>query len=77
MNFSAPEAPQPGARREGAALRFLRWLIEPPVGVQPAQLRVLRWLLRAVAFVVYAAIAGPDMGHGNAGVGRRSGKPEE
>jgi hypothetical protein len=74
MNISTPEVPQPGDRREGAVLRFLRWLIEPPVGPQPAQLRVLRWSLRAAAFVLYAAIAGPADGTGNGSAGRRGGK---
>jgi hypothetical protein len=27
MNLRSPDAPQPGAGSEGAALRFLRWLL--------------------------------------------------
>ncbi len=56
MNLSASEAPQPGARSEGAAMRFLRWLAEPPVGPQPAGLLVLRWLLRATVFLLYCFV---------------------
>ena len=74
MNLGSPDAPQPGARPEGAVLRFLRWLIEPPAGPQPAGSRILRWLLRAAAFVLYAMCVGEYDGHGNAGVGRNSRK---
>lgn len=78
VNFGAPDGAQPVAQRsEGAALRFLRWLLEPPVGAQSTGLRVLRWVLRAVGWVLYAAFIGPDDGHGNAGVGRKGGKPGE
>ncbi len=74
MNLRSPDAPQPGTRPEGAALRFLRWLIEPPVGPQPGGLGVVRWLLRASVFVVYAMFVGPSDGTGNAGVGPKRGK---
>ena len=82
MNVSAPDGPQPGAgRSEGAALRFLRWLVEPPVESQPAELRVLRWLLRAVVFLLYCFVVGEvtpgydGQAGGWGGVGRKNGKP--
>ncbi len=77
MNISKPDAPEPGARPEGAVLRFLRWLIEPPVQPQSAGSRVLRWLLRAGAFLLYAGFAGEVDGNGNAGVGRKGGKRDD
>ena len=78
MNLSAPDESQPAAQRsEGAVLRFLRWLLEPPVGPQSTGMRYLRWLLRAVAWVLYAACIGPDDGPGGGGVGRKGGKGGE
>lgn len=80
MNLSAPDDSQPGAQRsEGAVLRFLRWLLEPPVGPQSTEMRVVRWLVRAVAWVLYAACVGPDDGHGNGsgGVGHKGGRADE
>lgn len=48
---------EPGTHpSEGTALRFLRWLIEPPAGPQTPAMRVLRWVLRAVGFVLRALI---------------------
>lgn len=78
MNSGAPDGPEPTARRsEGAVLRFLRWLIEPPVGTQPRGVRVLRWLLRALAFLLYAMLAGETTEAGNAGVARKGTKPSD
>ena len=75
MNLPRPDKPQPGARPEGAVLRFLRWLIEPPpVEPQPANLRVIRWLLRAGAFLLYAAIDGSADGAGSGGGGSKGGE---
>ncbi len=74
MNLRFPDAPQSGARSEGAALRFLRWLIERPVEPQPATSRILRWLLRAVAFSLYCMLVGEAGDAGNAGVGPKGGK---
>ena len=57
MNISAPDAPQPGAPSEGAVVRFLGWLIQPPDKSQPREMLVLRWLFRAVAFLLCAFVA--------------------
>ncbi len=60
-------------------MRFLRWLIEPPVGSQPRKFPFLRWLLRAAAFLLYCLVVGEVApgydGAGNAGVGAKGGKP--
>ncbi len=55
MNLSAPCAPQPDARSEGAVVRFLAWLINPPVETQSRELRVLRWLLRATVLSLFVS----------------------
>ncbi|MBD5605078.1 MAG: hypothetical protein IAI48_08315 [Candidatus Eremiobacteraeota bacterium] len=44
------------SRPDGAALRFLRWVIEPPARPQPVGMRVLRTTLRAIGWVVRALI---------------------
>ncbi len=72
MKLSAPDAPEPGARSEGAVIRFLRWLVEPPENSQPRELRVLRWLLRAVGFLLAAFVAG-EAGLNDTGSGMGSG----
>ena len=77
MNRRSPDTSESGAASEGAVLRFLRWLLEPPVAPQSASLRVLRQVLRVVGWIVYAAVVGPDDGHGNGGVRPRGGKPGE
>jgi len=60
-------------------MRFLRWLIEPPVGSQLRELRVLRWLLRGAAFLLYCLVVGEvggfDNQTGGGGVGRKNARP--
>ncbi len=84
MNVSASDAPQPGARSEGTVMRFLRWLIEPPVESQAREVLVLRWLLRAFVFLLFAFFAtelseltGFDVGTGSSTGMGGNGKPSK
>ena len=70
MNISAPDAPHPDPRCEYPVVRFLAWLINPPVETLPRELRVLRWLLRATVVCLFAFVAGEmDLSLDSGGMG--------